>query len=296
MLLFSGHQWLKLNLNITPVTGWSIDPFGHGSTFPYILSNSGFQGTIIQRIHYAWKQWFAWKRYGDFLWIPSWEIENSSGKRKKRDADDDTGRLQRKLMSHQDAPLDDMFLQNKPEIFAEYDYLKNLERQNLYRLKRNQQANKKNKHKNKKKKVDDDENLMQESVQYNYISENGKLRSDTEVTYEVRLKRDVDSVFQKEDDALVKSLTLNDKTKDDGLKKDYIENKFEDYFQSSEESSGELRVKRAALFDDVKNRKSAMLTHNMPFDIYSIKHSCGPHPYTCLNFDFRKIGGKSLLL
>lgn len=30
----------------------------------------------------------------------------------------------------------------------------------------------------------------------------------------------------------------------------------------------------------------------MPFDIYSIKHSCGPHPFICLNYDFRKVPGE----
>lgn len=54
--LIEGHQWVKTNLNIVPKSGWSIDPFGHGSTVPYLLASSGFEGTIIQRIHYNWKQ------------------------------------------------------------------------------------------------------------------------------------------------------------------------------------------------------------------------------------------------
>lgn len=69
---FVGHQWLVKNLGIKPKTGWSIDPFGHGSTQPYLLSKSGITGTVIQRIHYAWKQWLALKQYGDFKWIPNW--------------------------------------------------------------------------------------------------------------------------------------------------------------------------------------------------------------------------------
>ncbi|XP_058974051.1 alpha-mannosidase 2 [Musca domestica] len=120
--LIEGHQWLKNNLNVTPTVGWSIDPFGHGSTVPYLLSGSNFEGAIIQRIHYAWKQWFARHQKGDFMWTPYWN-------------------------SHGGAT-------------------------------------------------------------------------------------------------------------------------------------------------DKQHRKGSLLTHNMPFDIYSIKGSCGPHPFICLNFDFRKIPGE----
>ncbi|XP_037033784.1 alpha-mannosidase 2 [Bradysia coprophila] len=77
--LIEGHQWIKANLNYTPVTGWSIDPFGHGSTVPYLLSAAGFEGTIIQRIHYAWKQWFAKHQYGDFMWEPYWSNSDEHG-------------------------------------------------------------------------------------------------------------------------------------------------------------------------------------------------------------------------
>lgn len=71
---------MKTNLNVTPDTGWSIDPFGHGSTVPYLLAGSGFKGAIIQRIHYAWKQWFAKHQYGDFLWAPYWTNHGPIGK------------------------------------------------------------------------------------------------------------------------------------------------------------------------------------------------------------------------
>ncbi|KAG5878957.1 hypothetical protein JTB14_036539 [Gonioctena quinquepunctata] len=70
--LIEGHQWTLTNLGIKPRSGWSVDPFGHGSTVPYLLGASGLKGTVIQRIHYAWKQWLALKQYGDFRWVPSW--------------------------------------------------------------------------------------------------------------------------------------------------------------------------------------------------------------------------------
>lgn len=126
--LIEGHQWLKNNLNVTPKVGWSIDPFGHGSTMPYLLSGSRFEGTIIQRIHYAWKQWFAQQMSGDFIWTPYW---------------------------HQ----------------------------------------------------------------------------------------------REQKEGMVEALST-------------------------------------------KSLDGSLLTHNMPFDIYSIKGSCGPHPFICLNFDFRKIPGE----
>ncbi|CAH0684546.1 unnamed protein product, partial [Chilo suppressalis] len=73
-----GHNWVKNNLGIVPKTGWSIDPFGHGPTVPYLLDKSGLEGTIIQRIHYAWKQWLAQRQIEEFFWIPGWSTKKPS--------------------------------------------------------------------------------------------------------------------------------------------------------------------------------------------------------------------------
>lgn len=77
-MFFSGHHWVKTNLGVSPRTGWSIDPFGHGPTVPYLLDKSGLEGTIIQRIHYAWKQWLAQQQIEEFIWIPGWKTDKSS--------------------------------------------------------------------------------------------------------------------------------------------------------------------------------------------------------------------------
>ncbi|XP_011495983.1 PREDICTED: alpha-mannosidase 2 isoform X1 [Ceratosolen solmsi marchali] len=76
--LIEGHQWLKTNLDVTPKYGWAVDPFGHGGTVPYLLKASGVSGTVIQRIHYTWKQWFAKKQYGDFVWVQPWDQSGNS--------------------------------------------------------------------------------------------------------------------------------------------------------------------------------------------------------------------------
>ncbi|XP_064460633.1 alpha-mannosidase 2-like [Ornithodoros turicata] len=66
--LIEGHQWLHANLGISPRSGWSIDPFGHGSTVPYLLHASGIRNTFIQRTHYAWKRYLAARQQLEFLW------------------------------------------------------------------------------------------------------------------------------------------------------------------------------------------------------------------------------------
>ncbi|KAG8237538.1 hypothetical protein J437_LFUL017204 [Ladona fulva] len=76
--LIEGHQWMRSQLGVSPQTGWAVDPFGHGSTMPYLLKASGVsRGAVIQRIHYAWKQWLAERQMMDFIWKQGWETQQS---------------------------------------------------------------------------------------------------------------------------------------------------------------------------------------------------------------------------
>ncbi|XP_025411252.1 alpha-mannosidase 2 [Sipha flava] len=68
------HQWIKNNLGVNVKTGWSVDPFGHGPTVPYLLKKSEVTGgAVIQRLHFAWKEWFARTQNGDFFWRQNWD-------------------------------------------------------------------------------------------------------------------------------------------------------------------------------------------------------------------------------
>lgn len=68
--LIEGHQFLRstLDYRVAPRNSWSIDPFGHGGAFPYLLQQSGIANLYIQRTHFAWKRWLAERRLLEFFW------------------------------------------------------------------------------------------------------------------------------------------------------------------------------------------------------------------------------------
>ncbi|KAL1514294.1 hypothetical protein ABEB36_003573 [Hypothenemus hampei] len=71
--LAEGHQWLKQNLNYTPVSHWSIDPFGMSLTQPIILKRGGFENMLIQRVHYSVKKELARTKQLEFRWRQLWD-------------------------------------------------------------------------------------------------------------------------------------------------------------------------------------------------------------------------------
>ena len=64
---------MKNAFDYKPTNGWSIDVFGHGAAVPYLLKESGIGTTVVQRLHFAWKQWLAEKQSGDFMWRQVWD-------------------------------------------------------------------------------------------------------------------------------------------------------------------------------------------------------------------------------
>ncbi|XP_067941303.1 alpha-mannosidase 2x-like [Watersipora subatra] len=79
--LIEGHAWVKENIGMTgrPLSGWSIDPFGHSSTMAYILKEAGLQNMLIQRVHYSIKKHFAQNKYLEFNWRQIWDGEGDTG-------------------------------------------------------------------------------------------------------------------------------------------------------------------------------------------------------------------------
>ncbi|XP_017776581.1 PREDICTED: alpha-mannosidase 2 [Nicrophorus vespilloides] len=71
--LYEGHQWLHMNLNYTPVSSWSIDPFGMSATQPVLLKEIGLKNMLIQRVHYSVKKQLASQKDLEFKWRQLWD-------------------------------------------------------------------------------------------------------------------------------------------------------------------------------------------------------------------------------
>ncbi|OWF50816.1 alpha-mannosidase 2-like isoform X2 [Mizuhopecten yessoensis] len=71
--LMEGHQWLGENLRTKPVNSWSIDPFGHSGTMPYLWKSAGLENMVIQRIHQSTKAALARNKSLEFNWRQVWD-------------------------------------------------------------------------------------------------------------------------------------------------------------------------------------------------------------------------------
>lgn len=75
--LIEGHQWVWETFGIKPTTSWSIDPFGHSGTMPYLWKKSGMSNMVIGRIHQGTKGRLALEKSLDFYWKQYWDDSSS---------------------------------------------------------------------------------------------------------------------------------------------------------------------------------------------------------------------------
>jgi hypothetical protein len=68
-----GHQWLWKTFKVKPRHAWLIDPFGHSSSTPLWYSRAGFQGVVLNRVHYRLRERMAESKQLEFHWRPAWE-------------------------------------------------------------------------------------------------------------------------------------------------------------------------------------------------------------------------------
>ncbi|GAM26881.1 hypothetical protein SAMD00019534_100560 [Acytostelium subglobosum LB1] len=73
-----GFQWLHRTLNITVDYGWQIDPFGHSSLTPTLMSKLNFKAVVGNRISETSKNYLIKKRQMQFMWEGSPSLGDSS--------------------------------------------------------------------------------------------------------------------------------------------------------------------------------------------------------------------------
>jgi len=76
--LTEGHQWLHDHLGIIPNSSWSVDPFGHSGTMPYLWRLAGMRSMIIGRIHQAVKGTLIRDANLEFYWRQPWDHEEKA--------------------------------------------------------------------------------------------------------------------------------------------------------------------------------------------------------------------------
>ncbi|OWF35943.1 Alpha-mannosidase 2x [Mizuhopecten yessoensis] len=67
------HEWLTTEFQVSPKVAWSIDPFGHSPTLPYLWSQTGYKLAVTQRVSQKYKSVMASRRQLEFTWRQQWD-------------------------------------------------------------------------------------------------------------------------------------------------------------------------------------------------------------------------------
>nr|CAD7399005.1 unnamed protein product [Timema cristinae] len=76
--MIEGHQWLQNNMDYTPRSSWSIDPFGESPSMAFLVKRMGLENLVIQRVHYSVKKMLARSKNLEFLWRQTWDGSGST--------------------------------------------------------------------------------------------------------------------------------------------------------------------------------------------------------------------------